>query len=808
MKNNLVMMVATLLMATNVWAGGDVRIIKQLNGTVDNDAGTVISDISDGKCTLTVTPADGNYITVEFITAERTIVGDLAQTRLKAPDMNGNDIEVDELDVTAGPSGTTTYKFTMPAADYDVEVVADLQTRTFIGGATVTLAETEYDYDGNAKTPEVSSVVLGTTTLSATTDYTVSYSNNIAAGTATVTVTGQGIYTGEATATFTINKAALSALTVSITGWTYGAYKAEDNTPSVQGNNGNGTVTYTYAAQADVPSFSETIPTNAGPYIVKATVAETDNYSAGEATTTFNIAKANITPEVTIQNWTYGDVPSEPVVEGNPGNGALTITYQGDNDDEPTTTVPTNAGGYTVFVSVAETANYNGGETFREFSIEQADFSEVIIANIADQTYTGNPITPTITVTFNDNPVDASDYNVEYASNTNVGTATITLTTTDKNFTQGDTNPSKTFQIVAAQGVITLTTETQTETYNGSAQQFTSYEVDNGFVVVNYYASETDRTANTNKLEPPVNAGTYYVQLTQGDNNYTSEPVDATFTIAPKSLSELELWTEFDGFFIYDGTAKTLSQESYGLNYQVNSETVLGLTEGTDFTVAYSNNSNVGTATMTLTGQGNYQGTATYNFNIVRNLNFTFNVNRHWATYYADENLQIPEGLKAYIVTNVSESEVTVAEITYIPQHVGVLLNYENKIEELPDEFLAYAFTGTTSTFDNNLMEGTSEAKAVSTITGGAVYVLYNDEFVKSTTGNIPANHAYLVVDDSAFAGQGTRPLVIVIDEYAGISDVTITDTANGQYYNLQGMRMAQPRKGLVIVNGKKMFVK
>ena len=54
-KKFLVMLVATLLMATNVWAG-DVVVIKKLNGKVNNNVGTVTPLVKDGVCTLTVTP--------------------------------------------------------------------------------------------------------------------------------------------------------------------------------------------------------------------------------------------------------------------------------------------------------------------------------------------------------------------------------------------------------------------------------------------------------------------------------------------------------------------------------------------------------------------------------------------------------------------------------------------------------------------------------------------------------------------------------------------------------------------------------
>ena len=64
-------------------------------------------------------------------------------------------------------------------------------------------------YTGLALTPNVT-VKDGSTTLTIGTDYTVSYSNNINVGEATVTVKGIGHYAGTKTATFAINKAPLT----------------------------------------------------------------------------------------------------------------------------------------------------------------------------------------------------------------------------------------------------------------------------------------------------------------------------------------------------------------------------------------------------------------------------------------------------------------------------------------------------------------------------------------------------------------------------------------------------------------------
>lgn len=827
-KKNLVMLVATMLIATSAWAGGEVTIIKKLNGTVNNSVGTVTSEVNatNGQCTVTVTPADDYYI--KSVTAEKTVNGNLAQGRLfRAPNMD-NMLEVTGPDEAYDPSKETSWTFTMPAADYDVEVVADFQTRTSIEGATVTLnlpAE-GYSFDGEEKTPAVTSVVLDGKTLTVTTDYTVGYSDNIDAGTATVTVTGQGIYTGEATQTFTIDKAALGELSINIEGWTYGEYDEEINAPHVYNNSGEGDESIYYKVKdADDNTYTETVPTNAGTYTVKVEVAESDNYAAGSATADFTIAKADITPEVTIQNWTYGDTPDEPVVEGNPGNGAVTFTYQGDNDDEPTTTVPTNAGGYTIFVSVAETANYNAGETFREFSIEQADFSQVVIDDIADQTYTGSAITPDLTVTFKGNPVDASEYTVGYSNDhTDVGTVTITLTTTDKNFAQGETNPTKTFNIVAASVVVTA--QNQTVTYNGTEQYFDNYESDDVEVDVQYYASAEDREADANQLEVALNAGTYYIKLVSGDENYTFEPVNVTFIIEPKNLNAegIDLWSEIDEEgVIYTGEPIEFEDGMFGLMDIVN-EDETDLTKDEDYTVVYSNNTNVGTATITLTGQGNYTGTLTIDFDIVRDLDITFDETRQWATYYAAENLQIPEGLKAFIVTGIGESEVIVEEITYIPQHVGVLLTYE---EEIPEVCLAAAYDGATQEFEDNLLQGCSVATNVSTLAtaNNSIYVLYNNEFVKTTSGSIPAFRCYLEVNTGAEA----RLSIIVDDSNASGIDATFMNREERTMgiYDLQGRRVESSifnsplgsaacnkqessilKKGIYIINGKKVVVK
>ena len=76
-------------------------------------------------------------------------------------------------------------------------------SRISISKASVTLSTSTYAYDGKAKKPGVT-VKLNGKTLKNGTDYTVSYSNNTKVGTAKVTITGKGNYTGSVSKTYSI----------------------------------------------------------------------------------------------------------------------------------------------------------------------------------------------------------------------------------------------------------------------------------------------------------------------------------------------------------------------------------------------------------------------------------------------------------------------------------------------------------------------------------------------------------------------------------------------------------------------------
>lgn len=101
------------------------------------------------------------------------------------------------------------------------------------------------------------------------------------------------------------------------------------------------------------------------------------------------------------------------------------------------------------------------------------------------------------------------------------------------------------------------------------------------------------------------NAGTASLTVT-GKGKYTGS-VKKTFTIKPASVSNAVITGVKDKVY----TGKALTQ---AITVKVGSKK---LEAGTDYTESYKNNKNVGTATLTIKGKGNYTGTATAKFKII-----------------------------------------------------------------------------------------------------------------------------------------------------------------------------------------------
>ena len=185
-----------------------------------------------------------------------------------------------------------------------------------------------------------------------------------------------------------------------------------------------------------------------------------------------------------------------------------------------------------------------------------------------------------------------------------------------------------------------------------------------------------------------------------------------------------------------------------------------------------------------------------------------------WATLVSTSNLDFTDSdIKAYIVTDHNGNATTTTQVNKVAAGTPVLLNAAKKG--------AYAipvlFTDDFDDATGNLLVAGSGAE-VDAGSGVTRYVLSTDgstavfKKINATSATVAAGKAYL-----EFAEEIAAPVLSIGGETTGIETID-----NGQfsqrecgdartidnYYDLQGRRVAQPTKGLYIVNGKKVVIK
>ncbi len=157
-----------------------------------------------------------------------------------------------------------------------------------ISNCLISLSSSSYIYDGVAKKPTIT-VKNGNSTLSEETDYTVMYSNNTNAGTASVTVTGIGNYTGAATKEFTIEKA---DQTLSVT---TSASSIEVGKTATITASGQGTISYSSSntSVATVSSSGVVTGKSVGTVIITVNAAGDSNYNSESAEVEITITETS-----------------------------------------------------------------------------------------------------------------------------------------------------------------------------------------------------------------------------------------------------------------------------------------------------------------------------------------------------------------------------------------------------------------------------------------------------------------------------------------------------------------------------------
>ena len=123
MKNHiryLMVLAALLLTSSAVWAEGQVTIKK----TGQGDASYAFNGT---LCELTMRPASGYYVTVDYITVTKTVAGGSAQSPRRSP-VIAEPVEVTALNPDANPTGESSYSFPIAEGDYIYEVTVDFQS--------------------------------------------------------------------------------------------------------------------------------------------------------------------------------------------------------------------------------------------------------------------------------------------------------------------------------------------------------------------------------------------------------------------------------------------------------------------------------------------------------------------------------------------------------------------------------------------------------------------------------------------------------------------------------------------------------
>jgi hypothetical protein len=590
-----------------------------------------------------------------------------------------NIITEDDYDIT-NPGGTEVGNYEVKIVgkrNYTGEATKQYSiTAQGSTGFTIATVIEDQTYTGSPITPTVTVNKAGSTTtaLNPGTDYDVAYSDNVNVGTATVTVTGRGNYAGIKTTTFDITAKTLTEAMVTLSTPTTFTYNGNIQKPTVTVSDGNamtsldytinnadhsdantynitvtGThnytgsvtkqytisplnitgasvtleaLTYTYSGTAQKPAVSEvkvgtltvpctdygiTYPVDATSHGQKTITITAQNNFTGTVTKDYTISPKPVTSDMIIlsnSNLEYTGSLLKPTVTVKDGENTLIV---GDTKDYTLVNEgAVNVGTYSV--SITGHGNY-GGQASKEYNIIATGSAGFTIDDISDVTYNGTTQEPTVVVRDANNPdvvlTKDTHYTVNFTNNTNVGTASANVT--GKGNYQG--TATKTFKINPK----TLTADMVQVTgytlptgdgfiYNGAIQKPAVMVADGSAMTADDYVVVNNGGLNVNETSSP-----YEITIT-GSNNYTGT-VTKTFNIQPLSIEDAAITLYQLPDKAYDGTEK-----KPGVREVVTAANIVVPTVGYD--VAYGNNINAGTATVTVTGKNNFTGTASTTFEI------------------------------------------------------------------------------------------------------------------------------------------------------------------------------------------------
>ncbi len=373
-----------------------------------------------------------------------------------------------------------------------------------------------------------------------------------------------------------------------------------------------------------------TVPANTtvGTYKIKLTLAANYKWSDGttaakELTVTVSKANPNVTASLASGNYYVGRLLSEVPV---PTNGHADATAGTFSWNSPSAKISSTSYTANWTFTPTDTTNYNtitGTVTVNaHYELSSITISGAKDSYFAFDTFSTAGLTVTANYKEGKDPtvisLDDCTITTPYGA---AGRDSFTVEDSGKNvtitYTENGITRSATVKVTVSPKQITgVTFEDMTVTYNGATQRPAISgdvsQITNGDVTVKYLVKGTS-TEFTGK----VNVGVYEVtaHFESASGNWTLADITVTMTIQAKELSDDSV-SGIDTSYPY--TSKPHTPLPTVKTTLSSGETTL--VKDTDYTVSYSTSDyTVGTTvTVTITGTGNYSGTVTRSFTIVK----------------------------------------------------------------------------------------------------------------------------------------------------------------------------------------------
>lgn len=391
---------------------------------------------------------------------------------------------------------------------------------------------------------------------------------------------------------------------------------------------GNGTLSYKSSNQAiaEVDSTGKVTAKASGTTTVTVTAAETATYAQATKVVTVNVLSSeqsfNVVTPVTM---TYGQTDVKITVSNHVGDGAISYALASDSaqdvvsvDSKSGMLTALNAGKATIAVTAASTASMAALTKNVEVTVLRA---EQTLSAPESLTLTCGGATGSAAITAHTGN-GAVSYSVAPEGIVSVdskgevtpikaGTATITATAAE---TDRYALATATTNVTVVRGVQVVTASDLSVSFGDANAKIDAYT--NGDGALSYaVTADTDVVevdAKTGQLSPK-KAGSATVTVTAAEtDSYTAATKDVTVTVAKTDLTDTAIVICTPTSFTFDASEHT-PEVTVRLGSIVDGAT---LTKDVDYTVAYTNNIHAGIASATITGIGNYTGTATATFAI------------------------------------------------------------------------------------------------------------------------------------------------------------------------------------------------